>query len=192
MLRYYLAYDNDEDLARGLLILFLPFRDEMTEIHQKDVTELLDSKKDLINPKRSRFEKYQVMNDLINLIHKESEKNSLESEAEDLIDEETTSPEDIEDFTKWAKSQALKELSKFKSLTELADIDSLRQQISQLNCQQRKLFDDISERMISTDINEPPVYLFIAGEAGTGKSHLVRLLIEAVKILKIKAGDEIK
>ena len=31
VLRYYLSYDNDEDLARGLLILFMPFRDEMME-----------------------------------------------------------------------------------------------------------------------------------------------------------------
>ena len=33
ILRYYLNYSNDEDLARGLLILFLPFRNEMEEIH---------------------------------------------------------------------------------------------------------------------------------------------------------------
>ena len=33
IIRYYLSYDNDEDLARGLLILFLPFRDEMEDIH---------------------------------------------------------------------------------------------------------------------------------------------------------------
>ena len=35
-------------------------------------------------------------------------------------------------------------------------------------------------------------YLFLAGEAGTGKSHLVQLLIEAVKIIKMKAGAELK
>ena len=33
ILRYYLNYSNDEDLARGLLILFKPFRNEMKEIH---------------------------------------------------------------------------------------------------------------------------------------------------------------
>ena len=64
--------------------------------------------------------------------------------------------------------------------------------ISSLNQQQRRLFDDFTERMASTDINEKPVYLFLAGEAGTGKSHLVQILIEAVKILKIKAGDELR
>ena len=193
VLRYYLPYDNDDDLARGLLILFLPFRDEMKEIHEKDVKELLDVKKDLINLKRSRFEKYQVMNDLINLIQKESEKNDgVDLEEEDCIEEETTSAKDIDEFNKWAKQQALKELSKFKNLTELRNVVTLRRQISELNGQQRKLFDDICERIISTDIDEPPFYLFIAGEAGTGKSHLVCLLIEAIKIMKINPGDEIK
>ena len=193
VLRYYLPYDNDDDLARGLLILFLPFRDEMKEIHEQDVKELLNIKKDLINQKRSRFEKYQLMNDLINLIQKESVKNDGEDlEVDDCIDAETTSAEDIDEFSKWAKNQALKELSKFKSLTELRDVVTLRGQISELNGQQRKVFDDICERMVSSDINEPPFYLFIAGEAGTGKSHLVRLLIEAIKIIKINPGDEIR
>ena len=41
ILRYYLNYTNDEDLACGLLILFLPFRDEMKDIHTKDVKQTL-------------------------------------------------------------------------------------------------------------------------------------------------------
>ena len=36
------------------------------------------------------------------------------------------------------------------------------------------------------------MYLFITGNAGTGKSHLVKLLIEAVKIIKITPGNDIK
>ena len=46
--------------------------------------------------------------------------------------------------------------------------------------------------MISSDVNEKPVHLYLAGEAGTGKSYLLQLLIEAVKIIKIKAGDDLK
>ena len=48
VLRYYLNYSNDEDLARGLLILFKPFRNEMEEIHQQDVKELLAASETLI------------------------------------------------------------------------------------------------------------------------------------------------
>ena len=71
-------------------------------------------------------------------------------------------------------------------------MNELRLKISSLNHQQRLLFDDFTERMVSCDTDEKPVYLYLAGEAGTGKSYLVQLLIEAVKITRIKAGDELK
>ena len=48
VLRYFINYDNDEDMARSLLILFLPFRNEMEEIHNQDVKELLETKKNII------------------------------------------------------------------------------------------------------------------------------------------------
>ena len=54
------------------------------------------------------------------------------------------------------------------------------------------VFDDFTERKVSTDVNERPVYLFLTGNAGTGKSFLVNTLIEAVKHVKIKAGDQLK
>ena len=41
-LRYYLNHKNDEDLCRALCILFLPFRNEMKEIHSKNVISLKD------------------------------------------------------------------------------------------------------------------------------------------------------
>ena len=193
VLRYYLSYDNDEDLARGLLILFMPFRDEMTEIHQLEVEKLLHEKKDLIKEKRKKFEKYHFMSDLIDLIQKGNEKNvDVVTDDEENVDEETTAHEDIEEFNTWAKNQATNELSKFKDLIDLLDIVELRQRISELNNQQRRIFDDFCERIVSKDINEPPVYLFITGNAGTGKSHLVKLLIEAVKIIKITPGNDIK
>ena len=68
---------------------------------------------------------------------------------------------DIEDFNKWARNQASKDLANFKRLTDLCDMNKLRSRISTLNKQQRRLFDDFTERMVSTDINEKPCYLFL-------------------------------
>ena len=48
VLRYYLNYTNDEDLARGLLVLFFPFRDEIKDIHTNDVKQLLAKNHGLI------------------------------------------------------------------------------------------------------------------------------------------------
>ena len=195
VLRYYLNYSNDEDLARGLLILFKPFRNEMDEIHRQNVKELLAESNMLIKEKRKKFEKYKVMSDLINNIEKEvsNEREENSEEEEDTFEEtETTNLQDIDEFNKWARDQARKELSTMKSLTDICDPTKLRSSISSLNEQQRRLFDDFTERMISSDVNEKPVYLFIAGNAGTGKSFLVNVLIEAVKLIKIKAGNELK
>ena len=88
--------------------------------------------------------------------------------------------------------QANKDLSKFKELTKVCDIDELRQNISSLNHQQRRIFDDLTERSASHDLNERPIYLFLTGNAGTGKSYLLRTLIEAVKFIKIKPGDDLQ
>ena len=41
VLRYFLNYENTEDFCRGLLILFYPFRNEMLDIHQKDVKAIV-------------------------------------------------------------------------------------------------------------------------------------------------------
>ena len=73
VLRYYLNYSNDEDLARGLLILFLPFRNEMKEIHMEDVKQLLQDSSKVVEEKRSIFEKYKPMSDLINTIEADSQ-----------------------------------------------------------------------------------------------------------------------
>jgi hypothetical protein len=135
------------------------------------------------------------MTDLVSNIQSEIELNGQKDEDDvenNDQESESTLPSEIEDFNNWARNQASKDLTNFKSLTDLCDMNKLRSNISTLNFQQRRLFNDFSERMISTDINEQPCYLFLAGEAGTGKSHLVQILIEAVKIIKLKAGAELK
>ena len=68
ILRYYINFGNDEDLARGLLILFKDFRNEMEEIHRSDVKTLLAENSEQIAEKRAQFEKYQTMLDLISKI----------------------------------------------------------------------------------------------------------------------------
>ena len=88
VLRYYLNSDNDEDFARGLLILFMPFRNEMDEIHRVDVKQLLKDKKDLIQEKRSYFEKYKIMTDLILNIQVEIETNTEKNGNDDPDNED--------------------------------------------------------------------------------------------------------
>ena len=50
----------------------------------------------------------------------------------------------------------------------------------------------VDERLSPLDKDEKTLYLYIAGEAGTGKSNLLRILIDAVKFLKMESGDTFK
>ena len=133
------------------------------------------------------------MTELISEIQSEKvkEDNNISESDEESDEVETTPAVDIEKFNQWAKSQADRDLSEYKNFMDISDMSDLRLQISSLNEQQRKLFDDIVERIGSFDINEKPFYLFLSGNAGTGKSFLVKIIIEAVKVIKIKAGAEL-
>jgi ABC-type dipeptide/oligopeptide/nickel transport system ATPase component len=57
-----------------------------------------------------------------------------------------------------------------------------------LNPQQGSIFDDIIEQLADPDIAKTPFYLYLAGEAGTGKSYLVQTIIAAVKHINKKSG----
>ena len=66
------------------------------------------------------------------------------------------------------------------------DTLSLRKTIANLNSQ------DIIEREICRDKEKEPYFLFIAGEAGTGKSYLMRVLMEGIKHVNKRAGRELE
>ena len=133
------------------------------------------------------------MTDLISTIQSDEAKNeeNLNDEEDESDEIETTSSLQIENFNNWARAQASKDLSEFKSLTSVCDLIDLKSRIISLNYQQRLLFDDIVERMASMDTEEKPFYLLLSGNAGTGKSYLLRLLIDAVKVVKLKSGDDL-
>ena len=124
ILRYYLNYDNEEDLKRGLLILFTPFVNEMEDIHEKDINELYAEFESDIKEKRANFEKHKVMTDIIESIQKEATEKRDEndgSESDEFLDEETTSKSDLENFEGWARDQAKKitlEAQKFNNNNE--------------------------------------------------------------------------
>ena len=133
------------------------------------------------------------MTDLISTIQSDpkTSEDNVDEEDESCDEIETTSEVQIEQFNRWAKAQATKDLSESRNLTNICDIIEFRSKVSTLNNQQRRLFDDVIERVASSSGNEQPFYLFLSGNAGTGKSHLLRLMIDAVKLIKLKPGDDL-
>ena len=109
ILRYYLPYENTEDFCRSLLILFFPFRDEMNEIHNKDVINLFEKNRDNIRKNRMLYDAYEIMTDTIKEVQKLYEDNDQNNDEDDDDQEdpdhhvfvETTAEEEISDFEKW-------------------------------------------------------------------------------------------
>merc|ERR1711911_552530 len=62
--------------------------------------------------------------------------------------------------------------------------------VNSLNSQQRKIFDDFVERL-SDPADDSPFYLYIGGEAGTGKSFLLKLMIQATNRLTKYSGQKL-
>ena len=60
-----------------------------------------------------------------------------------------------------------------------------------LNIQQRKIFDDIISRLISGDFEDNPFLIYISGDAGTGKSFLFNIIINAAKHILRESGDSL-
>jgi hypothetical protein len=117
VIRYFLRYDNYQEYYRALCILFLPFRNEKQDIHKKDVELLYNENKENIEEERRKFEKHRDMVDILKEaeIRREGCKDLEEDEEEDnvYIEDETTSPEETDDFEKYAKEQAKKTIFKY-------------------------------------------------------------------------------
>ena len=176
VLRYFINYDEPEEFARGLLILFYPFNNEMADIHDQDVMELLDENKDMIEEKRKSYEKNVNLVSLIKEIEKIQEEKGGESndeneeEEEDIAEDdefETTSEEDITKFINSMKAAARKDV-KSNSDSTIPTIMDLREKIILLNQNQRMIFDDITERIFSLNADAEQFCVYIAGAAGTG------------------------
>ena len=196
ILRYYLKYENDMELKRAKLLLFYPFRDEMKEIHEMDIEELYDNQIAVIEKNQAKFENKfdggRLINDIIAEAESKNKEDNIIDEEEEY--EETTTAAELQDFEKDFEKWKREGSKQLKYLTQFTDVlcpEELKKLICGLNNQQRKIFDDIMERETCIGVEKEPYFVFISGEAGTGKSHLTRVLMEALKSLNIFSGKEI-
>ena len=144
---------------------------------------------ELINENRAKFESNNFITDMIEQMEKDNVEEEACEEDEDL-ELETTEKYEIEQMeVEYDRNKAKEGLPKDDTIQESPE--ELRKGIIQLNEQQRSIFDEIMERIFSDDSIENPFYNFLAGEAGVGKSHLTRLLIQAIKSMKIRSGMDL-
>ena len=191
VIRYFLKYEHENEYYRALCILFLPFRDEKSDIHLQDVVSLYKENEDSIEAVRKRFEKHRAM---VQAVREQEEKRVNEPSSDDedsdgeYSDEETTTAGEMKDFQDYVKKQAQNQIRKYNEGKEEMPEDEYLSKIDSLNSQQRKIFNDYVER-ISNPESEEPFYLYVGGEAGTGKSFLMNLMIESTNRQPNYSGD---
>lgn len=117
VLRYYLRYDDEVELARGLCVLFYPFRNEMNDVHSHDPLQLYNENKNTIEAKRKKYKHKSKINELIRNIEKGNESKAEGTDNEDYIDEDTTTEDErqmheAEAGATFDKQQAMKNLPK--------------------------------------------------------------------------------
>ena len=192
VIRYFLHYESQQEYYRGLCILFHPFRHEHQDIHQNDVESLYFQNQEQIEAVRQIFESHRKIVDSIKSMEEklQQKQNDEDDDENEFIDDETTSFKDIKEFENQFKAQAKRFVAQHNVGTERMEFNKYIDMINSLNGQQQKIFNDFCER-IESYIDEDPFYLYIAGEAGTGKSFLLRLMIEFVKRLPKQSGQEL-
>ena len=196
VLRYFLKYTNEEEMYRALCILFLPFRNEMKEIHSKDVKALYLENEEQIEAIRQKYEKHRGMVEIIKKLEEAREKNDDEEndddeESDDYITEETTDPTDIAAFEKEVRDKAAKALKTFNQGMNIMTENDFINAVKSLNKEQQRIFNDFCERMSDKTSDQDPFYCYISGEAGTGKSFLMRLMIDFMKRSARQSGTEL-
>ena len=135
----------------------------MLDLHSKDPISLYEENKTLIEMNRNRYEKHKLIVEAIDKAEKEESENLEDLEDENLfIEEETTSLKDISDFEKQIRKDAKKMLSNFFSESYMMVDDDFMEMILQLNKQQRRIFDDVVQRLYD-QIEDNPFYLYISG-----------------------------
>ena len=171
VIRYHLDKRDEYEMKRNLLMLFTPFRDENTDIHNHDIDDLFQQKFDNIEVKRKMFEPHREL--LVNVEAaladaKQNDEFEIDCDDDDDDDdddeyvlEETTETTEIRDFIKDAKKH-LTGVSGHQKM-DLVSKEELLSRIRMLNKQQRQIFDEIMERLWSNDVDKEPFYIYIAG-----------------------------
>jgi hypothetical protein len=188
IIRFRIDQQQQIEQARSLCMLFLPYRNEMQDIHEKDVVQLVAENQEAINDRRGQFINSQYASEIMKKMVEEIEQRDLMDDFEDDEEEErpqfnieTTNEEDINKIEKEYEDKARLAIGKEEIMRDMLSLETLLSDIRTLNQQQRKIFDDIIERGASGDIEDDPLYLYIAGDAGTGKSYTVKLIIFALR-----------
>ena len=173
VIRYYLQKNDEYEYVRGLLMLFVPFRNEQKEISEQNVLKIYKNitedteRNEKLECQISFYQPYQnLLESVADIIDEDEDSDNDEEVDNDTQNgeysekfEESTSEGDIEKFLQDFNQEKVE-------TTDLMEKGELLRLIRTLNEEQRKILDDLIERLKNTDIKSNPIYLYVSGDAG--------------------------
>ena len=192
VLRYYIPnrYKYPEKYAHHLLFMFYPFRSEQ-ELKSNDTGSYVEKLQeagviDVINRNKLVFEPYGDLVEaaLLSLrTNLASNQDSYSNQGNDQVEELLNTANDLASEDPADDSIILNDAIPASAPTVMSD-DELNVKIGTLNQKQREYFDIIynwAKRFVQnlsavSKVDIKPLYIFLTGGAGTGKSHLVKTI----------------
>ncbi|KAG5666323.1 hypothetical protein PVAND_014358 [Polypedilum vanderplanki] len=182
---------DEENFMREMCLLFLPWRNEKQDIEDNDCANLYLQNRQIISENYSKFNAIDL--DINDIVRDIEEERRLQEQAQDANDPENLNPEENADFfnvyefdDNVVRPDLMNEIgevslqertSKYIVPNIYSDEEYLKL-CDSLNSEQR----DYLMHVISCfkDGNELPIYHFISGGAGVGKTCLVRALFQSL------------
>ncbi|KAB0799246.1 hypothetical protein PPYR_07126 [Photinus pyralis] len=190
---------DEENALREMCLLFRPFRDEKSEIEDADCALVYINNRETISENYTKFNAIEL--DLTDILREiEDERRATEEEAETNA---ADNPDENPDFLNVYEfddnvirpdlETEIGELSRHELTTkyvvpELLSDDQYLNLCDSLNIEQR----DYLMHLISVfkDGKDLPVYHFITGGAGVGKSRLISAIYQSIiKIFRMSPGQ---
>ena len=201
VLRYHVPnrHKYPEKYAHHLLFMYYPFRDE-SELLENTCLEKLSKPGvlDIVNENKNKIEPFD---DLVNKAFR-NYRADLDTSLDAFAQQEN---EEVEDLL---CEQNLDEDEQEDTSTDLAGAiserpcvlldDGINQQICSLNTKQREIFDTVlawakkfvKARNCKNSENVDPLYVFLTGQGGCGKSHLVKTIFHALSKVFLRKGSD--
>lgn len=184
------SYHKDPaNYFREMLLLFLPWRDEQTEIELVDWEIAYKNNEELIKSNYRKFNHSDIDFDLIaseienGREHQENEEhseNQVNPEDPPFVnvyefDENLVQPNVLEEMGIEGGAPQRSNFEKYKLPDMYSDEDYFKL-MDKMNEEQRDIVLDISSRVKNNEL----IYVFITGGAGTGKSETIKALYQTL------------
>ena len=175
-----------EKFAHHVLLLFYSFRDErellsdFSPMYQKKMQE--QGSQDVVNINKIKFEPHGDLIDWAYLPFNETLINNQDPHSQIENDETSEAGYSNENDSEDTETNKASTIPTF--MPQILPVGEILKGVNSLNSKQREVFNVVhkwaKDYVKSNGHNVEPIYIFLSGSGDTGKSHLVKVIYNAI------------